>query len=223
VEGIQDKLISVAVQEKGWTDNELALEWLKHFDKHTKGRTIGKKRLLLMDGHRSYQTRQFVSYCQANDILPFRLPPYTTNYLQPLDLTVFGPLAQAYKKEIRKACFRGAVRVSNNQFLQALIKAWVGIVRWIPGAWRAAGLTPWNPDKVLDVIKQRAVEQVDGVEVLQQLLNMLEEVQNPDKLSVIQLMQQLALGLASPQKRLLIQIQVNYDMTVARLNIHAVI
>ena len=49
----------IAVSENGWTTNELGLEWLKHFDKHTKGKVVGTYRLLVIDGHESHASVQF--------------------------------------------------------------------------------------------------------------------------------------------------------------------
>jgi hypothetical protein len=39
------------VSPNGWTNNELALAWLDHFETHTKRHTIGGYRLLIIDGH----------------------------------------------------------------------------------------------------------------------------------------------------------------------------
>ncbi|RAL60500.1 hypothetical protein DID88_000275 [Monilinia fructigena] len=43
----------------GWTNNETGLEWLKHFDKHTKNRRKGKYRMLVLDGHESHESVAF--------------------------------------------------------------------------------------------------------------------------------------------------------------------
>ncbi len=44
----------IAVSENGWTTNELRFAWLQHFNKHMKGRIVGKYRLLILNGHESY-------------------------------------------------------------------------------------------------------------------------------------------------------------------------
>ncbi|RAL64550.1 hypothetical protein DID88_002024 [Monilinia fructigena] len=46
----------------GWTNNETGLEWLKHFDKHTKNRRKGKYRMLVLDGHESHESVAFQAY-----------------------------------------------------------------------------------------------------------------------------------------------------------------
>ncbi|KAF1934445.1 uncharacterized protein M421DRAFT_50243 [Didymella exigua CBS 183.55] len=42
---------AIAVSDNGWTNNELRVEWLKHFNAHTQARSIGARRLLIIDGH----------------------------------------------------------------------------------------------------------------------------------------------------------------------------
>ena len=44
----------LSVSDNGWTNNAFGLEWLKHFDEHTKARQGGLYRLLILDGHESH-------------------------------------------------------------------------------------------------------------------------------------------------------------------------
>ena len=87
--------IQVHISPNGWTDNEIALEWLKHFHAQTITRTKGVYRLLILDGHSSHITFQFVQFCQDHKIIPLCLPLHLTHYLQLLDVGIFGPLGKA--------------------------------------------------------------------------------------------------------------------------------
>ena len=49
----------IAISENGWTTNELGLELLKHFNKHTQARTVGSVHLLIIDGHESHDLLAF--------------------------------------------------------------------------------------------------------------------------------------------------------------------
>ena len=40
---------AISLSANGWTTNEVGIQWLNHFDTHTKGRTIGQHRLLILD------------------------------------------------------------------------------------------------------------------------------------------------------------------------------
>ncbi|CCF45783.1 transposase, partial [Colletotrichum higginsianum] len=44
----------IATSENGWTTNEIGLNWVKHFDCHSKPRARGPHRLLIVDGHESH-------------------------------------------------------------------------------------------------------------------------------------------------------------------------
>jgi hypothetical protein len=49
----------VALSDNGWTTDDLGVEWVKHFDRHTASRTYGVRRLLILDGHSSHATLEF--------------------------------------------------------------------------------------------------------------------------------------------------------------------
>src|ERR1051326_8135076 len=52
----------LSVSEKGWTSLEHGFEWLKHFNKCTESRKVGRYRLLILDGHNSHSTLEFKQY-----------------------------------------------------------------------------------------------------------------------------------------------------------------
>jgi hypothetical protein len=49
----------LSVSENSWINNTLGLEWLKHFDAHTKTCQVGAYRLLILDGHESHLNQDF--------------------------------------------------------------------------------------------------------------------------------------------------------------------
>ena len=61
----------------GWTDNETGLEWINNFDKHTKSRTKGVYRMIVLDGHESHQSPEFEAFCKENNIITISLPPHS--------------------------------------------------------------------------------------------------------------------------------------------------
>ena len=91
----------VCISQKGWTNNSLGLEWLKQvFHPRTKERQRGAWRLLVIDGHTSHITIEVIRFCQVNSLVLLCLPPHTTHKLQPLDVSVFSPLAKRYSREL---------------------------------------------------------------------------------------------------------------------------
>ncbi|KAK2470259.1 hypothetical protein H9L39_17876 [Fusarium oxysporum f. sp. albedinis] len=85
--------------EKGWTNNHIALIWLKMvFIPSTKLENPKEPRLLILDGHGSHMTKDFLFECCNNNIFVLFLPAHSSYVLQPLDVAVFGPLKRAYRK-----------------------------------------------------------------------------------------------------------------------------
>jgi hypothetical protein len=57
-------------------------------------------RLLILDGHGSHETLEFIWECYSNNIHLLFLPPHTSHVLLPLDLSIFSPLKHAYRKRL---------------------------------------------------------------------------------------------------------------------------
>ena len=72
------------------------MEWLKHFHEVTK-ETVksGAWRLLMVDGHASHITIEFMEFCLTVNIIVYCLPAHFTHLLQPLDVGLFSPLQKA--------------------------------------------------------------------------------------------------------------------------------
>jgi hypothetical protein len=80
--------------------NEIGLAWLKQvFDRFSKAKARRKDCLLIVSGHGSNVTMDFIKYCDQNKILLAILPPHSTHTKQPLDKVMFKPLSTAYSRE----------------------------------------------------------------------------------------------------------------------------
>ena len=127
VEEIQSGAHSVYVSSSpsGWTNNSISLAWLKQvFDRHTKAKARRKYRLLIVDGHGSHVTPEFIEYCDQNKILLAVFPPQSTHTLQPLDVCLFGPLSQAYSNELT-ACLKssqGVLAIKKGDFSPPILE-----------------------------------------------------------------------------------------------------
>lgn len=73
-------------------DGEIGVEWIKKFDKHTKEKTDGHDRLLIVDGHNSHYTRGFLQYARARQIHVICYPVHATHVYQGLDVVIFAVL-----------------------------------------------------------------------------------------------------------------------------------
>ena len=143
-----------AMSENGWTNNELGVKWLQHFDKHTKGGTVGEYRLLIIDGHESHDSLAFRQLCEESKIITLCMPPHSSHKLQPLDVGCFSPLKKAYGKEIEHLIRLGINHITKDSFLPAFqVAVAVSITKGnIEGSFRGAGLVPFDPERVLSTL-----------------------------------------------------------------------
>ncbi|XP_033725586.1 uncharacterized protein LOC117315461 [Pecten maximus] len=84
-------------QKKAWMEDVLGVQWFEnHFLKH-----CGPERpqLIILDSHSSHETLGLIEAARQNNINLFALPPHTTQYLNPLDKTVFGPFQREYNRQ----------------------------------------------------------------------------------------------------------------------------
>ena len=91
--------------------------------------------------------------CFSHYIQLLYLPAHTSHILQPLDLTIFGPLKHAYRKHARQLYIQentppfGKLRFLIIYLTKARTEAITN--QNIKAGWRAAGLWPLNPRKPL--------------------------------------------------------------------------
>src|SRR5579862_3465190 len=62
---------------KGWTSNLHGLYWLRRcFEPAIREKANGRYRMLILHGHESHVTPEFIHHCLFNNILLLRLPPH---------------------------------------------------------------------------------------------------------------------------------------------------
>jgi hypothetical protein len=87
-----------------FTSNDIGLQWLQDIfiPNTTQDLIPGQYRLLILDGHKSHTTIEFMMKCTTNKIIPYYLIPHASHILQPLDLTVFSSLKRKYRAIINQ-------------------------------------------------------------------------------------------------------------------------
>ncbi|KAK6225151.1 transposase [Colletotrichum tabaci] len=138
--------------ENGWTSDATAVEWLqKVFIPQTlpQGKEV---RLLIMDGHGSHTTTDFMWLCYINNIHLLFLPPHTSHVLQPLDQSVFSPVKSAYRKELGYLSqWNDSTIVGKRNFIGCYQKARTAgmTMQNIRSGWKWTGLWPVSMAKPL--------------------------------------------------------------------------
>ena len=88
--------------ENGWTSNAICVRWLEQVFIPETVTSPSRPRLLLLDGHGSHATTEFMWKCFQNNIFLYYLIPHSSHVLQPLDLACFSPLKSAYRAHLLK-------------------------------------------------------------------------------------------------------------------------
>jgi hypothetical protein len=117
-----------ASSPSGWTNNEIGLAWLEQvFDWKTRLKAQGRWRLLIIDGHGSHLTQDFLAFCDENKILLFVFPPHSTHTLQPLDVVCFKPLSSSYSQamDIFMHTTQGYLAIKKGDFFPLFWDAWI--------------------------------------------------------------------------------------------------
>lgn len=146
-----------SANSKGWTSNLHGLEWLRRvFDPQSRTKANGEYRLLVCDGHDSHISGSFIAYCIQNKIALLILPPHTSHILQPLDISIFGPLKKRLTAALQPLSQAQLVRIQKIEWLEAYKQARLEActAQNIKSAWRGSGMIPFNPIRALRTIDQ---------------------------------------------------------------------
>jgi hypothetical protein len=154
--GLPDNWV-IKTTSNGWTDNETGLEWLQHFDKHTRGCTKGPYRMLVLDGHESHESAAFQEYCKANNIITLCLPPHSSHLTQPLDVGCFSVLKRMYGRQIETFIKAHINHITKVEFFLAFHAAYKRSITTqnAQAGFRGAGLVPFNPQAVISKLDVR--------------------------------------------------------------------
>ena len=150
-----------ALSDTGWTNDNLGLQWLKEvFEPETWPSGRSHHRLLLIDGHSSHLTLEFLEFAMEHNIHLLCFPPHSTHVLQPLDVGIFGPLGTYYSNQVD--CWMRAhpyQAISKGDFYPLCQKARAQALTQpnIQAAFAATGIFPFYRGKVMTLIDKSRV------------------------------------------------------------------
>lgn len=142
---------TIDLSETGWTNNRIGVDWIKHFETHSRPHTTEGKRLLVLDGHESHHSLEFEDCCRFNNIITLCMPPHSSHLLQPLDVGCFSVLKRSDRKEIEGMMRNHIHHITKPDFFLAFYNAFQTTFHPenVRGGFRGAGLVPFDPEKVI--------------------------------------------------------------------------
>jgi hypothetical protein len=163
--------VFVTSSPTGWSNNDIGLAWLKQvFERETRRYASTGYRLLLLEGHASHVTMDFINYCHDKRILLAVLPPHSTHTLQPLDVGMFKPLSNAYSTELAEYLqdSQGLLNLTKGDFFPLFWRSWTSVFKpkLIKRSFEATGIHPANPEVVLKKFAKEASDSDSSQSVL---------------------------------------------------------
>lgn len=89
----------IGKSETGWMTEAIFYEYVvNQFNSWVTENKIKRPIILFIDEHRSHMTLPLSQFCEQNGIILYALPPNTTHILQSVDVSVFRPMKQEWRK-----------------------------------------------------------------------------------------------------------------------------
>ena len=129
-------------QKSGWIDRDIYLKWFNEL--FVPNLPQQRPVLLVVDGHKSHVTEDLINAAIANNVIVFCLPAHASHLLQPLDLSLFGPLKKGWVKACAAFNHISSVVVSQRNFAKIFNLAWQTSVspEIIQSSFRRSGIYP---------------------------------------------------------------------------------
>ena len=139
--------VVLGVSDTGYANDHLSLDWLRHFEEHTRQQASSAYRLLILDGYGSHHTYDFIEYAESKNIVLFGLPPYLTHLLQPLDVVIFAPMKYWHSDAVDTLVRNGVKQVSKLEFLAIIsdIRRRTLVDKSIKSSFKKTGIWPYDP------------------------------------------------------------------------------
>lgn len=108
---------------------------------------------------------KFLDYCDYHRILVAVYPPHSTHRLQPLNVSLFAPLATRYSQELNQFTMdaEGLTRATKKDFFRLFWKAYNQAFKPsnIHSGWKKTGLHPFAPEVILNkfAVKEAPTEE----------------------------------------------------------------
>lgn len=90
------------VSKSGWMEGDNFLEWFSRMFVPAVDHLKNGPVVLFVDGHKSHITLSLVTKAREKGIHLYCLPPHSTHIVQPLDVGVYGPVKQEWKRILKE-------------------------------------------------------------------------------------------------------------------------
>lgn len=137
----------------GWMQQPEFVKYMEHFIQHSRTSTQSPT-LLLIDNHASHLSVEALDLAAENGITILSFPPHCSHRLQPLDVSVYGPVKTYYKSQTHAWMRNHAGKPLEIRHITGIVKATLDLAltpRNIKSGFEKTGICPFNSDIFTDV------------------------------------------------------------------------
>lgn len=138
--------------ESGWMKQDEFIKFIAHFIKHSNA-TKNSPKLLLLDNHSSHLSIGALDMAAENGVTLLSFPPHCSHRMQPLDVSVYGPVKAYYKSQCNAWMRNNVGKVLEIRHIPSLVETTLDLAlvpRTIKSGFEATGICPFNPDIFVD-------------------------------------------------------------------------
>lgn len=151
MENASPRAIGVA-NGSGWIQQAEFMKYMQFFIDRTRAAQQSPK-LPLLDNHTSHLSIEALDLADENGVTLLSFPPHCSHRLQPLDVSVYGPVKAYYKSECNAWQKNHAGLALEIRHIPGLVRSTLDLAltpRNIKAGFLATGIAPYNPDIFVD-------------------------------------------------------------------------
>ncbi|XP_055551042.1 uncharacterized protein LOC129733298 [Wyeomyia smithii] len=144
---------AVGRSESGWMNSEAFFEYIANvFYPWALKEKVKFPLILFVDGHSSHTSFETIEFCKKNGIILVSHIPNATHVMQPLDVSFFAPLKNAWQEVVKQWRFENdGAMISRANFAPLLEKAIDSLENkdtTLTNGFRKCGLYPFDADAI---------------------------------------------------------------------------
>lgn len=135
----------------GWISSEAFFSWLSSLFYPSIKDKVSFPIIIFMDGHSSHINIAVSEFCRDHKIILYCFPAHASHALQPLDVSVFGPMKRSWNKQVQEFHSKNRVAMTKVHFFSVFDVVWKEACRRpenVKSGFRATGLIPFNVENV---------------------------------------------------------------------------
>ena len=149
---VQAEDYDLRTSHNGWISADSFFGWLSNLFFPSIQNKVTFPIILFMDGHASHINLAVSAFCVENNIILYCFPPHASHVIQPLDVSVYGPLKKYWNHALNEFAnqYKG-LAMTRTHFFKVFDCAWKKCIenkQTVASGFRKCGLVPLNPDAV---------------------------------------------------------------------------